>query len=69
MTLTITRGARVRVYRDPITCQTVEQCATVVKKPTPLDWADAQGRPMYRATVKFPGDSTTYERDVSELVS
>ena len=68
--MTGSRGARVRVGQgQTFTGKPVERVGTVVRTPTPLGWKDAQGRPMFRATVKFPGDGGTYDLDVSEVLS
>jgi hypothetical protein len=68
--MTVTRGARVRVvHGQTFNGKPVERIGTVVRTPAPLGFKDAQGRPMFRATVKFPGDGGTYDLDVSEVVS
>lgn len=66
--MNIEKGKQVIVYDDPITCQRLEGNATVTKVLSREDWSDVHGRPIVRCNVRFKGDTSVYERDVSALV-
>lgn len=65
----ITKGSTVRVYKDPLSCKSVEGVGTVTRRPIATGFVDNDNRPLYDAYIHFPGDSGSYFRTVSEVVS
>lgn len=63
----ITKGSKVQVFHDPVACTKREGVGTVTKVLRVEDWNDCEGNPITRCNVRFPKESSVYERDVSRL--
>ncbi len=61
------KNDRVNVYYDPFTVGDLEGVATILTTPQKDGDLDNKFRPMYRATVRFDGETDSYYRTISEL--
>lgn len=62
------KGQLVDVYQDPISRKKLESLnARVTKILRTEDWTDDAGHQIVRCNVRFQGDRTVYERDISDV--